>query len=245
MPASVRRTAPSNVILNIADLRNSMLETALSNDDDDDADSANPTITAADALQLQPLSTEEQQLLSLQDHPQHESQPHSQHSCEGSHLSSQASHDSRHRTQDRSQDIHGGSQASVNRVQNSGSVAQDTLGHNNGSIAQSTLGQNSGSNAQDTLGQNDTVDVSQNQHSTSAAESSFLSVGQAEYPTGNQLVLQADSTAVINDAADVHVQHQDIVPQYGRSLSAMRGSRVRPPLASVRFSEEPDTQSHV
>lgn len=65
MPASVRRNAPSNVVLNIADLRNSMLETALDNDN------ASPKSADAAALpRLQPLSPQQQQALFLSDHPQ-------------------------------------------------------------------------------------------------------------------------------------------------------------------------------
>ena len=212
MPASVRRTAPSNVVLNIADLRNSMLETVLSNNDGDD-DSPKSTITAADALQLQPLSTEQQQLFSFSD----QSHTGSQEGGEGMHVSSQASQDSRQTMQDSSQDKR--NQYQVLAKQNIDSIAQDIPGSNCA------------------------VEAGQSQQQTGAAESLSDPLGQGEATAGPS-GRQADSTAAFGDHADVHAGHQDQLPQYGRSISAMRGSRLRPPLASVRFAEEPDDQSH-
>lgn len=62
IPASVRRTAPSNVVLNIADLRNSMLETAL---EEEDASPPGGDVNAAPELQsLSPQQQQEQLFLS-------------------------------------------------------------------------------------------------------------------------------------------------------------------------------------
>ena len=75
MPVTVRRNAPSNVVLNIADLRNSMLDTAL-NDGDASPYGASPTDASpkpveVDAMpDLQPFSPQQQQSRYLADHPQ-------------------------------------------------------------------------------------------------------------------------------------------------------------------------------
>lgn len=60
IPASVRRSAPSNVVLNIADLRNSMLETAL-----EEEDAPSPLGHVPAGPELQALSPQEQQALFL------------------------------------------------------------------------------------------------------------------------------------------------------------------------------------
>ena len=90
MPATVRRNAPSNVVLNIADLRNSMLDTAL-NDDDASPYGASPndaspkSVDIDAAPDLQPLSPQQQQSRYLVDHPQADGLG----SCPGDHVGSQ------------------------------------------------------------------------------------------------------------------------------------------------------------
>ena len=75
MPATVRRNAPSNVVLNIADLRSSMLETALNDGDASpnggSPSDASPKSVDVDAVpDLQPLSAQQQQSRYLLDHQQ-------------------------------------------------------------------------------------------------------------------------------------------------------------------------------
>ena len=172
MPASVRRNAPSNVILNIADLRNSMLENALEPDDD--------TPHTVDAT-AQPLSIAQQQSLVSPDTGPPAVQLH------------QDLHDNP--TQ------HNPSEQSADDSQGVHAYGPGSQAHNEGSADHLTL---------------------QQQPSSSAAG------------------IQTEPAAVVNEAADEDTQYESTVRQYGRSLSAMRGSRSRPRLASVRFAAEPD-----
>ena len=82
VPATVRRNAPSNVILNIADLRSSMHEAALGNDDDADLDGlAGDDQTAGiegdtyATQRLHQLSPEEQQHMPPPERPQSPGDP--------------------------------------------------------------------------------------------------------------------------------------------------------------------------
>ena len=52
----------------------------------------------------------------------------------------------------------------------------------------------------------------------------------------------SDSAAAVDSIEGTGPQYQRTIQQYGRHLSAMRGSQSRPGLASVRFTEEPDDQ---
>lgn len=52
----------------------------------------------------------------------------------------------------------------------------------------------------------------------------------------------SESAAAVDGVEGTGPQYQRTIQQYGRHLSAMRGSQSRPGLASVRFTEEPDDQ---
>ena len=191
MPATLRRNAPSNVVLNIADLRNSMLETALNDDDASPygatPNDASPKSSVNDATHdLQPLSQKQQQARYLMDHPQADRLGR----CQGDHVNSQGL----------ARDVSSGGSRTAQGLQ---APSHDGDRH---------------------LNQGNTV---MSPADYSAQESAFA-------------CKTSDTAAAVDSVEGTGQQYQKTVQQYGRHLSAMRGSQSRPGLASVKFTEEPD-----
>ena len=193
MPATVRRNAPSNVVLNIADLRSSMLETALNDDDatpnGGSPSDASPNSVDVDAVpHLQPHSPQQQQSRCLLDHQQADGLGNRQ----GDQVDSQGL----------ACDVSSGGSRTAQGLQAPSQVGDRHLDQGNSAICPTDY------SAQDSA--------------------------SAKNPSA--------SAAVVDSVTGIGPQHQRTHQQYGRQISAMRGSQSRPGLASVRFTEEPDDQ---
>jgi len=189
VPATVRRNAPSNVVLNIADLRSSMHEAALNADDGNDEEEGDLTAGVKAVLESQQISLEGQQLMSP---------------LENDHSTSHQS--TSH--QNASADNH--SQDSYRSNQSGTGSRQGTSDTSHGSYNQSQHGLSSNQSASTAV----LDDLSRNE------------------PVANQ------QPAYANVQQDAQAARH-----FDRNMSAMRGSRSRPQLSSVRFAEESDEET--